>query len=181
MELCLLLISIFPLLCPTGTAQSKSSDKKSGLPALVVDKSAPLLLDEADAQATGAKPAADNTACQVCHVNFADEPLAKWHSKAGVGCVQCHGNSYAHRNDENNITPPEKMYSSEKIDPACQHCHPQHNATPKTVVERWIQQGLEKKGLASLVCTDCHGNHRLALRTVRWDKNTGKLTSTNKK
>ncbi len=27
------------------------------------------------------------------------------------------------------------------------------------------------------VCTDCHGEHRLKVRTRRWDKETGKLVS----
>ena len=29
-------------------------------------------------------------------------------------------------------------------------------------------------------CTDCHGDHRLRLRTVRWDKKTGKLLRSGK-
>jgi hypothetical protein len=29
-------------------------------------------------------------------------------------------------------------------------------------------------------CTDCHGEHRLTIRTRQWDKNTGKLIEDDK-
>ncbi len=157
-----------------------AAEQKKGPPPLQVDKSSPLLLEEAGS--TDGKPLADNSACQVCHMNYAEEPLAVQHAKAHVGCVNCHGDSFAHRNDENNTTPPDKIFAAEKVDSLCQQCHEQnHNAPAKKVVERWL--GLEpgKKTPQNLICTDCHGKHRLAIRTVRWDKNTRKLLSTNKK
>jgi hypothetical protein len=163
-----------------GNLQLKGAEKKTP-PPLVIDKSAPLLLDGPASNNDG-KPVADNSACQVCHMNYAEEPLAVRHAKANVGCVCCHGTSYAHRNDENNTTPPEKIYAPEKVDPLCLECHRQkHDVPAKKVIERWISLGLDKKDPHTLVCTDCHGTHRLSLRTVRWDKNTGKLLSTNKK
>ena len=30
-----------------------------------------------------------------------------------------------------------------------------------------------------VVCTDCHGEHRFKVRSVSWDKNTGKLLARN--
>ena len=30
-----------------------------------------------------------------------------------------------------------------------------------------------------VVCTDCHGEHRLKVRSVSWDKGTGKLLARN--
>ncbi len=175
----LFFFSIFSLIFLWGGLRPLALEKKAP-PPLIVDKSAPLLLDEA--VSNDGKPVADNSACQVCHMNYAEEPLAVQHAKANVGCVNCHGNSYAHRNDENNTTPPEKIYSPEKVDSLCQHCHEQkHNAPARKVVERWLSLEPNKKNPQTLICTDCHGKHRLSIRTVRWDKNTGKLLSTNKK
>jgi hypothetical protein len=163
-----------------GDIQVRGDEKKSP-PPLVIDKSAPLLLEDSSST-PGGKPAADNSACQVCHMNYAEEPLALQHARVNVGCVYCHGTSYSHRNDENNTTPPEKIYAPEKIDPLCQSCHQQkHDVPARKVIERWVSQELDNKGPHILVCTDCHGAHRLNLRSVRWDKNTGKLLSTNKK
>ena len=161
-------------------AATQATEKPKGLPPLVVDKSAPLLLDdpvEADktnSQATAAVDA-DTLACFVCHANFKTESLAQGHAKAKMGCIDCHGKSYAHRNDENNTTPPEKMYARDQIDDACRQCHPSHDVTAAKVVVLALQRGLSKTDPKAIVCTDCHGNHRLPQRTVRWDKKTGKL------
>jgi len=161
-------------------ASAQELDKPKGPPPLVVDKSAPLLLDdpaEADKtnrQATAAVDA-DTVACLVCHANFKTESLAQGHAKAKMGCVDCHGKSYAHRNDENNTTPPEKMYAQDQIDNACRQCHPSHDVPAAKVVVLALQRGLSQTDLKAILCTDCHGHHRLAQRTVRWDKKTGKL------
>ncbi|MHC4331226.1 MAG: cytochrome c3 family protein [Planctomycetota bacterium] len=186
-----------------------------GPPPLVVDTSAPLLLDEpteeeeASAAAT-TEAAAENMACFVCHANYRDEFIAQRHAKADVGCVNCHGDSFAHRNDENNTTPPETMYPAEQIDPFCQGCHDAHDIPPKKIIARWIKQkakkpnatcegchkeddvppekvvarwkerDLDKSDPARIVCTDCHGEHRMEVRTVVWDKKTGKILRTNR-
>jgi hypothetical protein len=184
-------------------------------PPLVVDTSAPLLLhepteeEEASAIAT-TQAAVENTACFVCHANYKTEPLANRHAIVDIGCVNCHGQSSAHQNDENNITPPETMYSAEKIDPFCQSCHKAHDIPPRKiiahwlkhiaektdsscqgchedndvppakVVARWTQRGLDKSDPNEIVCTDCHGDHRMKVRTVIWDKRSGKLLRTNR-
>jgi len=156
----------------------KPEGKPKALPALKVDRSAPLLLDEPTEKKTASKgkgPKADNHACHVCHTNYQDEWLAVTHADNNVGCVKCHGESIAHRNDENNITPPDKMYPADTIDSACVKCHETHNVPARKVLARFTERSLDKKAADKIVCTDCHGTHRLNLRSVRWDKKTGTL------
>lgn len=121
------------------------------------------------------KQPADNSACFVCHANYDDEEMAEQHAKAGVGCVDCHGVSTAHRNDEDNITPPDRMYWAAAIDPSCVTCHGTHDAPARKVIARWQERSLTAKDPKALTCTDCHGEHRLKHRSVQWDKRTGKL------
>lgn len=148
-------------------------------PPLKVDRSKPLLLEERKPPAEPKKkrsgPVADNSACFVCHTNYQEESLASVHALEDVGCVRCHGASLAHRNDENNTTPPDKMYAADAIDPACVECHDTHDAPARKVLARWKARCPEKTDFSQVVCTDCHGEHRLKLRTVRWDKKSGKL------
>jgi len=148
------------------------------LPALKVDRSAPLLLDEPAEKKSAAKtkgPKADNHACHVCHTNYQEEWLAVTHAENDVGCVKCHGESIAHRNDENNITPPDTMYPADAIAKRCAQCHETHDVPAQKVLARFAERCPNKKCGDPVVCTDCHGDHRLKLRSVRWDKKTGKL------
>jgi len=98
------------------------------------------------------------------------------HRKVNVGCVKCHGPSMGHCNDEDNVAPPDVMYWPERIDPACAECHPKHDVPASDVLIRWRERCPEKTDPQSVVCTDCHGEHRLESRTVRWDRKTGELT-----
>jgi len=118
---------------------------------------------------------ADNSACYVCHGNYDGEPLALIHAKEDVGCVECHGESTDHRNDEDNITPPDVMYPADEIDEKCEECHDTHDVPAVKVIARWQKRCPSKTDAGQLVCTDCHGQHRLKNRTVRWDKKTRKL------
>lgn len=164
---------------PRAAADEKNP-KPGTPPPLKVDKSAPLLLDEPtkkDKDRLSQKPRADNGACHVCHTNFQEEPLAVTHAQANVGCVRCHGQSIAHRNDEANITPPDKMFPAAKIDAACHKCHESHDVAAAKVIARWQARCPGKTNAKEIVCTDCHGEHRLKLRTIRWNKETGKLLS----
>lgn len=191
-----------------GCGQSDDTTRQpTSLPPLVVDKDSPLLLDEpteTEKDLTAAE--SKNATCFVCHANYQDEPLAQIHAKANIACADCHGQSIAHKNDENHITPPDKMYPTSEIDKSCQKCHTSHDVQPAEVVRRWQQhtgdkktEGLceecheghdvpaaevvrkwqeqtgQKKEAEPIVCTDCHGEHRLKLRSVRWDKRSGKL------
>ena len=115
------------------------------------------------------KPA-DNSYCYVCHINYRGEKLTLNHERAGVGCEECHGESDRHSADEDGLTPPEIMFPKARIAPACMACHP---------TSRLAREKAHKLMLAdaagSAACTECHGKHRLAVRTRRWDKATGKL------
>jgi len=223
----LLMLSIITLLSCTSSSESEPAETKTapvieneakttgGLPPLVIDTSAPLLLDEPNEEekafaAAATQAANENTACFVCHANYKTEFLANSHAKANVGCFNCHGESSAHQNDENNITAPETLYSADKIDPLCRSCHKTHDISPRKiiadylkkksekantsckgchesddvppekVVTRWKEQGFEETNPEKIVCTDCHGDHRMKVRTIIWDKKSGKLLRTNR-
>jgi hypothetical protein len=162
-------------------AGEPKTPKAAAVPVLIVDAGAPLLLDSLPdgkpEKTRGKAPAADNSACYCCHRNYEEEPMVQAHAKANVGCVKCHGESTAHRNDEENITPPDVIYASDQIERACQKCHESHDAPAKKVIAAWQQKCPAKTHVEDLVCTDCHGDHRLKVRTVRWDKHTRKLIS----
>lgn len=163
-----------------GRAESAGSP-----PPLVVDPDTPLLLDEPTEEQRASvdittEAAVENTDCFVCHANYRSETLASDHARANIGCAVCHGQSFEHKNDENNTTPPEKMYPVEKIDSFCKGCHNSHDVPPSKVVALWLKRNPVKTGLDKVVCTDCHGEHRIKVRTIIWDKKTGKILSTNR-
>ena len=89
-------------------------------------------------------------ACQKCHTSH-DVPPAKvvrlWKERTG----------------------------DEKTDVLCKECHETHDITAAAVIRKWQKRTGQKEQVEPIVCTDCHGNHRLKLRSVRWDKKTGKL------
>ncbi len=115
---------------------------------------------------------ADNSFCNVCHSNYEGEKLVKIHLHVGVGCETCHGISDEHSEDEDNITPPEVMFAKEKVQPFCTSCHSQEDLVHEDEHKDLFNVGVEN----SKTCTDCHAKqHRLQVRTRRWDKNTGKL------
>jgi len=115
---------------------------------------------------------ADNSFCYVCHLNYDGEQLTADHEWAGIGCEECHGRSYDHCNDENNITPPEIMYPAAKINPFCMSCHPETELKQQDAHQP-ILSDLAKQ---QTYCTVCHGaEHRMSVRNVRWNKATGEL------
>ncbi len=223
-----LILSIAPLLsciCTTesGLAETKTApvienedQTTGGLPPLVIDTSAPLLLDEPSEEeqafaVANTQAANENTACFVCHANYKTEFLVSRHAIANIGCFNCHGESSAHQNDENNTTAPETLYPADKIVPFCRSCHTAHDISPRKIIASWQSNqksekpdpfcsgchksddvppekvvarmkelGLEKTDPDKIVCTDCHGEHRLKVRTIIWDKKSGKLLSTNR-
>ena len=171
--------SLRPARSVAGAAEAAKSGV-SKLPPLKVDKGAPLLLLEEPKKKTGddpITPPADNESCFVCHGDYREEELAGQHAKVNVGCVKCHGLSHAHRDDEDNITPPDVMFASDKIEAGCKKCHDTHDASVLKVITMWRKRCPEKTDPEDILCTDCHGFHRRPFRTVRWDKNTGKLLS----
>lgn len=140
----------------------------------------PALADEpqpapAPAGAEESVAPADNSSCFVCHTDYEEEFLVTKHAPKGVGCIDCHGESQDHADDEEHTTAPDVMFSSAGIDAACKECHKAHDAAPAKVILRWQERCPQEKDPAQLVCTDCHGLHRLEKRKVRWDKRSGKL------
>jgi len=144
-------------------------------PLLLLDNPGPVLLLRGSGDLGDLPPAegpvADNTRCFVCHMNYSQERLAVGHARADVGCEKCHGACDEHCGDENNITPPTIMFPKDQVDPACKVCH-----DPAKVIEGhiWCMREV-KPSDAGKYCTDCHGKHVVPVRTVRWDKKTGKL------
>lgn len=159
------LISLLIVLIFVATAcQPKSRRKK-------VEKDEPLLLLDDTAQTVAG--GADNSRCHVCHLNFATEKLSVTHAGANVSCEHCHGESDAHCGDEDNITPPETMYPTDKINAACLKCH--GDRIKMTAKHKAVLSGRPKN-----TCTGCHGEHRMNHRTRRWNKETGELISDDK-
>ena len=120
-----------------------------------------------------------NVFCSACHYAFGEEELALNHKRVGIGCERCHGESERHRSDEDNITPPEIMYPKAKINPTCMMCHPRgdikhvnyHTSLLAGAETIFDESNGQKKN-----CTDCHGkDHRINVRTIRWNKATGEL------
>jgi hypothetical protein len=114
-----------------------------------------------------ANPLGANAGCYVCHMTFVREELSATHLRAKVGCVKCHGVSAAHANDEDvGATKPDITYEREQVDPHCRTCHKTHDAPPEKVVARWLElhaaKPAPKPPLPQIVCTDCHGNHKIA-------------------
>ena len=105
-------------------------------------------------------PASVNATCYVCHMMFVREPISRDHFKKKVTCIDCHGVSAGHANDEDiGATPPDVVYGRNQVDAMCGKCHEHHNVAAVKIVARH----LERKIVASpVVCTDCHGNHRIA-------------------
>jgi hypothetical protein len=158
-----------------GAEPPDAQQPANKLPPLVVDKDdARLLLDEPDDTAKK-QTGADNSHCFVCHNNYHDEPLVTIHSRDEVGCVDCHGESAEHADDEDHVTPPDVMYLKEQIDAACGDCHDSHDAPARQVLARWQGRCPSQKDFSKIACTDCHGRHKLEKRTVEWDKKTRKM------
>jgi hypothetical protein len=160
---------------------SLKQDKKTVAPAVDQARKAPA----ASAGKYGAGSAAPfmaNPFCMACHANFDEEELVVTHKAAGIGCERCHGESFRHRSDEANVTPPELMYPKERINPTCMMCHPRQEIQrveshrPILEVNLSPAETASPDGHARKYCTDCHGGeHRMNVRTTRWDKCTGKL------
>jgi len=123
-----------------------------------------------------------NEFCSACHYGFDDEELARTHKSAGIGCERCHGESERHRSDEDNVTPPEMMYPQARINPTCMMCHPRHQIRHVAIHEpllagaETIFDADSETAHDKLYCTTCHAkDHRINVRTIRWNKATGEL------
>lgn len=157
-------VAIFVVVLCALVASSCTSMGKSGTGGPEAGDDAPLLLSGDSGE--GEEEGADNSRCFVCHLNYMAEDIAVEHAKAGIGCQGCHGESSPHIADESwaeggNGTPPDRMYTKDQIVPACMACH------PKEKIDTDDHKPMFAAG-STLVCTDCHGNHRLEARKLKW-------------
>ena len=160
------------------SCESASESKDKHTEEIVVETLAAAPAEHAVAEKTFTA----NEFCAACHYAFGEEKLALTHQEAGIGCERCHGESERHRSDEDNVTPPEIMYPTDKIIPTCMMCHPRHEieqvgphrqllAGAKTIFD----SDSEDAG-SQMYCTTCHAKeHRINFRTIRWNKATGEL------
>ncbi|MHB8897507.1 MAG: cytochrome c3 family protein [Thermoguttaceae bacterium] len=104
-------------------------------------------------------PMGPNSACYVCHTTFVFEELAKSHLVEKITCIECHGLSAAHANDENiGATKPDITYPRDKIDASCLKCHEEHDVAARDVIARFLERELKDP---KPLCTDCHGAHKI--------------------
>ncbi|MDP6635161.1 MAG: NapC/NirT family cytochrome c [Phycisphaerae bacterium] len=120
---------------------------------------------------------ADNSYCYDCHMYLEreKEPLIVRHASVNIGCVDCHGKSQPHVDDESGETPPDIMYAKDQINVACgkKGCHSEKKLKKVTSHKAWFASApaaQDKK-----YCTDCHGRHSVPDRVRKWDKKTRKL------
>ena len=137
---------------------------------LLLEEGPLLLLDDTPSTNSFTAQMADNTRCQVCHLNMALEELTIQHAKGDIGCAKCHGASDAHIADESwasggNGTAPEIMYPQYKINGFCRDCHKGPNEDKKSGKPCPKLTGART---AQKFCTDCHGKHRLPERKCKW-------------
>ena len=164
------------LVCVIGCRPRGQKTQQDQPLSLDSDEAASLLgtLDDGAGSSPLSSSGGPNARCHVCHMNYAKEKLAVTHARAKVSCEKCHGHCNEHCSDEDNVTPPTVLFARSKIVPACMVCHAV-KALAKVDKHRPFLAG--KAPAAKKVCTDCHGNHRLKVRTRRWDKLTGTLIS----
>jgi hypothetical protein len=163
-----LLVLVAACIIVSGCGQKEGilkPEAKDEAPLLLDDEPLLLLDDEEDARQSDG-PQADNNRCFVCHVNYMQEDIAVIHAQANIGCANCHGQSDEHIADESwasggNGTAPDIMYLPEKINPFCMGCHSKEKI--ETEQHKPLFANFEK-----MVCTDCHGSHRLTVRKCKW-------------
>jgi len=140
-----LLLAWLPGSCPLGADDAESDHRAE---------------ETAKEDADETNPLGANAACYICHIPFVREELGKIHLEAKVPCIECHGLSAAHANDEDiGATPPDVVFKRNQIDASCRKCHKTHDAPAQQVVARFIERRLSPK--PAVVCTDCHGTHKI--------------------
>jgi len=151
---------------PQASGESAVKPAEESEAPLLLDDEPLLLLDDDSQTDQSDGPEADNSRCFVCHVNYMQEDIAVIHARADIGCAGCHGESDEHIADESwasggNGTAPDIMCPRPKINPFCMGCHPKDKID--TDQHKPLFANIEK-----MVCTDCHGDHRLEVRKCKW-------------
>ena len=120
-------------------------------------------------------PLGANAACYVCHMTFIREELSTTHLEAEIGCIECHGISAGHANDEDiGATPPDRRFERDDVNAFCRTCHETHDAAPEKVIARWMERHRQaadsqpatetassQPAVQGATCTDCHGDHAI--------------------
>ena len=150
-----------------NASESDHIDTSNGEPPLLLEDEPLLLLDDEPEDDLLDENSADNSRCFVCHINYMQEDVAVIHARADIGCASCHGESDEHIADESwasggNGTAPDVMFPRPKINPFCMGCH------PKGKIDTEQHKPLFTVGAEPMVCTDCHGDHRLTNRKCKW-------------
>jgi hypothetical protein len=110
----------------------------------------------------------NNSSCLHCHQNLKDELISRVHERRKRQlCIDCHGLSTAHVQAEGEAAP-DHVFTRGEIDAYCSKCHRRPHKSQARIdqfIEEW--QGKTRPNgrtvTAASVCTDCHGNHVLAL------------------
>ena len=104
-------------------------------------------------------PLSVNATCYVCHMTFVREEISRAHFKEKVTCIKCHGLSAAHANDEDvGATKPDIVYKRGQVDGMCGKCHEHHDIPATEVIARFVERKITE---SPVVCTNCHGKHRI--------------------
>jgi hypothetical protein len=167
----------FPASIPAG---DPVSGDKAARPSTTAPTKTPTARPSTQLVSTTPLDPADNSYCLVCHLSYETEKLTHGHEKAGVGCADCHGESAKHSGDEDGLTPPDKMFAKSDVDGFCMTCHPKDKvlAKDKQSKNEYHKDVFDPKAEGHLICTECHGeNHKIEVRTRKWDKKTRKLLS----
>ena len=115
--------------------------------------------DPADDDTPMIDPLSANAACYVCHMTFIYEEFSKVHLAEKITCIECHGVSGPHANDENiGATPPDITFEREEVDGSCAECHEEHDVSARKIIARSLERDLPD---ASPICADCHGTHKI--------------------
>jgi hypothetical protein len=164
------LVSVITSNLPTGNKE---------VPLLLSDDKPLLLLDDEPGTNSPAGSGADNSRCQVCHLNFMQEAVTLVHARTNIGCATCHGPSDAHIADESwasggNGTAPDIMYRKSRIRFACLSCHDWVRLVESDKKKTELKEKPDHRAVLDgtnrekRFCTDCHGQHRMVNRKCKW-------------
>jgi hypothetical protein len=166
-----------PKLVSVTTSNPPTGKKEA--PLLLSDEKPLLLLDDEPGTNAPAGSGADNSRCQVCHLNFMQEALTVVHARTNIGCATCHGPSDAHIADESwasggNGTPPDIIYRKSLSRFACLGCHNWVKLVESDKKKTDLKDRpdhlavLDGTNREKRFCTDCHGQHRMVNRKCKW-------------